>query len=140
MVRNEAARQEAKNRTENIRDTFANNNRGDRDNKPEPAGPSETYGGSQDPNQFDYVPMIAGGIGAQEFDKKSKEIKGPKYGSFATGLEFEDTTIPGFTKGIEDNFAMQALINAYVGNTANLMDKIQTANIDLTKQARHKQD
>ena len=115
VVRNETARQEAADRVSKTKEMFANN-RGGGNNKPDPVGPSETYGGSQvsDENQFDYVPMVVGGIGAQEFDKEAKEIKGPKYGS-------EDTTIPGFTKDIADNFAMQALINAYVGNAAPLM-------------------
>jgi hypothetical protein len=71
-----------------------------RDNKPDPIGPSETYGGSQDSTPgVDYVPMVAGGIGAQEFEK--------------------DTPI-------DKKFAQQALINAYVGNAANLMEKDDT--------------
>ena len=61
-----------------------------------PQGPSETYGGSQDPNQFDYVPMIAGGIGEKEFDKDTE---------------------------LKDKAAQQALINAYVKNTAPLMQQ-----------------
>ena len=50
----------------------------------------------QDSAIKDYVPMVAGGIGEKEFDK--------------------DTPI-------DQKFAQQALINAYVGNAANLMDK-----------------
>ena len=88
-------REAAADRVSKTKEMFANN-RGGRDDKPEPVGPSETYGGSQDPNQFDYVPMVAGGIGEKEFDK--------------------DTPL-------DQKFAQQALINAYVGNTANLMDK-----------------
>jgi len=58
-----------------------------------------------------YIPMVAGGIGAQEFDEDAKAIYGPKYGS-------EDTTISGYTKAIDDNYAQQALINAYVAAAA----------------------
>ena len=88
-------RQAAADRVKNIKDMFANNSGGG-NNKSDPVGPSETYGGSQvsDPNQFDYVPMVAGGIGEKEFDKDTK---------------------------LEDKGAMQALINAYVGNAAPLM-------------------
>ncbi len=95
VVRNEAARQEAVDRVSKTKEMFSNN-RGGGNNKPDPVGPSETYGGSQvsDPNQFDYVPMVAGGIGEKEFDKDTK---------------------------LEDKGAMQALINAYVGNAAPLM-------------------
>ena len=64
--------------------------------KPDPVGRSETYGGSQDPNQFDYVPMIAGGIGEKEFDKDTE---------------------------LKDKAAQQALINAYVKNTVPLMQQ-----------------
>lgn len=62
-------------------------------------------------NVEQYIPMVAGGIGAQEFDEDAKAIYGPKYGS-------EDTTISGYTKDIDDNYAMQALINAYVAGAA----------------------
>lgn len=95
-VQEEKNKQAAASRTENIRNMFANK---PRDNKPDPVGPSETYGGSQDPNQFDYVPMVAGGIGAQEFEKD----------------------VP-----IDEKYAQQALINAYVMNAANLMEKDDT--------------
>ncbi len=95
VVRNETARQEAADRVSKTKEMFANN-RGGGNNKPDPVGPSETYGGSQvsDPNQYDYVPMVAGGIGEKEFDKDTK---------------------------LEDKGAMQALINAYVGNASPLM-------------------
>ena len=96
-VQEEKNKQAAASRTKNIRNMFANK---PRDNKPDPIGPSETYGGSQDSTPgVDYVPMVAGGIGAQEFEK--------------------DTPI-------DKKFAQQALINAYVGNAANLMEKDDT--------------
>jgi hypothetical protein len=89
-------RQAAASRTKNIRNMFANK---PRDNKPDPVGPSETYGGSSARGGDDYVPMVAGGIGEKEFDK--------------------DTPL-------DQKFAQQALINAYVGNAANLMEKDST--------------
>jgi len=66
--------------------------------KPDPIGPSETYGGSQEPGYGynDYVPMVVGGIGEKEFDKDTE---------------------------LKDKVAQQALINAYVKNTVPLMQQ-----------------
>jgi len=77
---------------------------------------------SKDTGNKPYIPMIAGGIGAQEFDEDAKAIYGPKYGS-------EDTTISGYTKDIDDNYAQQALINAYVAGAAKQAAGAEVGNV-----------
>lgn len=83
---------------------------------PPPPSPSKDTGNKP------YIPMIAGGIGAQEFDEDAKAIYGPKYGS-------EDTTISGYTKDIDDNYAQQALINAYVAGAAKQAQGAAVGNV-----------
>lgn len=106
--RQEKAKQEAANRTKNIREAMKN------------FKPSQ--GPKPDTGNKPYIPMVAGGIGAQEFDEDAKAIYGPKYGS-------EDTTISGYTKDIDDNYAQQALINAYVAGAAKQAQGAAVGNV-----------